>query len=76
MSPTNQKLKTILLLDKHGLTWDDVTILHIEVVMRAKNVARDNRGVGTTMLLGVSTIHHINHTFSVTIPKVAIVRRS
>ena len=53
-----------------------MSILHIEVVVGSKYIAGDNGGELATVLLSVALVHHINHSFGMTVAKVAIMRRT
>ena len=58
------------------ITWNDMTVLHVEIVMRSKNVAWNHRRKSAPMLLRITSVHHIDHPFGIAVPKVTIMRGS
>ena len=57
-------------------TWNNVAILHVKVIMRSKNITRYHRCEGAAMLLRIASVQYINHSLSVAVAKVAVMRRS
>ena len=57
-------------------TWNNVPILYVKVIMRSKNIARYHRRECAAMLLRIASVQYINHSLSVAVAKVAVIRRS
>lgn len=53
-----------------------MSIFHVEVIMGTENIARDHRCELAPMLLSITSVHHINHSFGVAVTKVTIMRRA
>lgn len=53
-------------------TWYDVTIGDVEVVVGPEDVAWNYGGELAPVLLLVPTVHHVQHTFGIAVPKVAV----
>jgi hypothetical protein len=59
-----------------GQTRQDVRILEIVVIVGTVDVGRDDRGEVASVLLVVCLVLDINHTLSVSITEVGLVRRT
>ena len=53
-----------------------MAILNVEIVVRAKDVTRNDRSKFSTMLLSITPVHYIKHPFCIAVAKVAVMRWS
>ena len=49
-----------------------MAILNVEIVVRAKDVTRNDRSKFSTMLLSITPVHYIKHPFCIAVAKVAV----
>ena len=53
-------------------TWYDVAVGNVEVVVGPEDVAWNDGSELAPVLLLVPAVHHVQHTFGVAVPKVAV----
>ena len=54
------------------LTRNHVAILDVKIIVRAKDVTRNDRSKFSTMLLSITPVHYIKHPFCIAVAKVAV----
>jgi len=74
--PYKDMLHTLSQVALVGQTRQDVRILKIVVIVGTVNVGRDDGGKVASVLLVVCLVLDINHTLSVSITEVGLVRRT
>jgi hypothetical protein len=74
----DRKVAPVLLRLVHLVhqTWQHVPVVDGEVIVRPKDVGRHHRGPFAAVLVGVTSVLHVDHPLGVGVARVGRVRRS